>query len=85
MTALLSVSKNDTAKVALYVADARRMGVPVEPPDINASEWDFAIEDCAGEAIRDPFWAGGGEKCWSRGSRSACLKAPAGGALYKPE
>jgi DNA polymerase-3 subunit alpha len=49
MTALLSVSKNDTAKVALYVADARRMGVPVEPPDINASEWDFAIEDRPGQ------------------------------------
>ena len=46
MTALLSVSKNDTAKVALYVADARRMGMGVEPPDINASDWDFSIEDC---------------------------------------
>ncbi len=46
MTALLSVSKNDTAKVALYVADARRMGLGVEPPDINASDWDFSIEDC---------------------------------------
>jgi DNA polymerase-3 subunit alpha len=50
MTALLSVSKNETAKVALYVADARRMGVKVEPPDINASEWDFAIEDRPGQA-----------------------------------
>jgi DNA polymerase-3 subunit alpha len=47
MTALLSVSKNDTAKVALYVADSRKIGVKVEPPDINASEWDFAIEDRA--------------------------------------
>jgi DNA polymerase-3 subunit alpha len=46
MTALLSVSKNDTAKVALYVADARRMGLGVEPPEINASDWDFSIEDC---------------------------------------
>jgi DNA polymerase-3 subunit alpha len=46
MTALLSVSKNETAKVALYVADARRMGLGVEPPDINASDWDFSIEDC---------------------------------------
>jgi DNA polymerase-3 subunit alpha len=45
MTALLSVTKNDTAKVALYVADCRRMGILVEPPDINASQWDFAIED----------------------------------------
>jgi DNA polymerase-3 subunit alpha len=54
MTALLSVNQNDTAKVALYVADCRRMGISVRPPDINASEWDFTIEDQAGEppAIR---------------------------------
>jgi DNA polymerase-3 subunit alpha len=45
MTALLSVNKNDTAKIALYVADCRRIGILVEPPDINASQWDFAIED----------------------------------------
>ena len=45
MTAVLSVTKNDTAKVALYVADCRRMGIAVEPPDINASQWDFGIED----------------------------------------
>ena len=45
MTAVLSVNKNDTAKVALYVADCRRMGMRVEPPDINVSQWDFSIED----------------------------------------
>ncbi len=45
MTALLSVSANETAKVALYVADCRRMGIQVEPPDVNASGWDFTIED----------------------------------------
>src|SRR5690606_24804136 len=45
MTAVLSVTENDTAKVALYVADCRRMGVPVEPPHINHSLWDFSIED----------------------------------------
>ncbi len=45
MTALLSVTQNDTDKVALYVADCRRMGIRVEPPDINCSEWDFTIED----------------------------------------
>ena len=48
MTALLSVSKNDTAKVSFYSADCRRMGIEVEPPDINASEWDFSIEDLEG-------------------------------------
>lgn len=45
MTALLSVSANETEKVALYVADARRMGIAVEPPDVNISGWDFTIED----------------------------------------
>jgi DNA polymerase III subunit alpha len=53
MAALLSVTRNDTAKVALYVADARNLGVPVLPPDINASDWDFTIEDLeSGPAIR---------------------------------
>ncbi len=45
MTALLSVSQNDNDKVAVYVADCRRMGIPVQPPSVNISGWDFTIED----------------------------------------
>lgn len=45
MTALLSVNKNDTDKIALYVANCRRMGLEVLRPDINQSGWDFTIED----------------------------------------
>ena len=45
MTALLSVSQNDCDKVALYVADCRRMGIDVEPPSVNISGWDFTIQD----------------------------------------
>ncbi|HEX6303950.1 MAG TPA: DNA polymerase III subunit alpha, partial [Anaerolineales bacterium] len=45
MTALLSVNQNDTDKIAFYVADCRRMGIEVEPPDVNASGYDFTIED----------------------------------------
>ena len=45
MTALLSASKNDSAKVALYVADCRAMGIEVLPPDVLRSGWDFTIED----------------------------------------
>ena len=53
MTALLSVSRNDTAKVALYAVDARRMGIPVLPPDVNRSGLDFTIEEhAAGQADR---------------------------------
>jgi len=49
MTALLSASKNETEKVALYVADCRSMGTDVLPPDVNSSGWDFTIEDRPGQ------------------------------------
>ena len=53
MTALLSVTKHETDKMALYINDTRNMGVTVLPPDINASVWDFAIEEKDGKpAIR---------------------------------
>jgi DNA polymerase-3 subunit alpha len=48
MAALLSANAGKTEQVALYVAEARTMGVPVLPPDINASGWDFEIEDAPG-------------------------------------
>ena len=54
MTALLSVTKHETDKLALYINDARTMGVEILPPDVNSSIWDFAIEDRDGKkpAIR---------------------------------
>ncbi len=48
MTALLSVSQGDTDKVAFYVADCHRMGLPTLPPDINVSQWDFSVQDREG-------------------------------------
>ena len=45
MAALLSANAGITEKVAFYVADSRNMGVPVLAPDVNASGWDFEIED----------------------------------------
>jgi DNA polymerase-3 subunit alpha len=47
MTALLSASKNDMAKIAFYAADCRSMGIEVLPPNVNSSDWDFSIEDNA--------------------------------------
>jgi DNA polymerase-3 subunit alpha len=44
MTALLSVFKHDTDRVAIYVADCRRMGIEVLAPDVNTSELDFAAQ-----------------------------------------
>lgn len=53
MTALLSVTQGDTDKTAFYVADCRRMGIDVLPPDVNTSMWDFSIQDRPeGAAIR---------------------------------
>jgi len=45
MTSLLSQSKNDSDKVAFYVADSRAMGLEIKMPDVNTSCWDFSIED----------------------------------------
>ncbi len=45
MTALMSVFRDDTDKVALYIADSRRVGFDVLGPDVNASQLDFSIED----------------------------------------
>ena len=45
MTALLSQSKNESEKVAFYISDCRSMEIEVLPPDVNASFWDFSIED----------------------------------------
>ena len=54
MTALMSVVKSDTDKVAFYCADCRSIGIKVLPPDVNTSQWDFSIEDNPGQpsAIR---------------------------------
>lgn len=54
MSALMSVFKDDSAKISLYIADARAMGIEVLPPSINHSGMDFTIEDLPGNktAIR---------------------------------
>ncbi|MCZ7545249.1 MAG: DNA polymerase III subunit alpha [Anaerolineae bacterium] len=44
MTALLTVEQHNTEKIGLLVAECRRMGIEVAPPDINASARDFTIE-----------------------------------------
>ena len=58
MAALLSASAGQTEKVAFYVADSRSMGVPVLAPDVNASNWDFEIEDVQMDKTIHPLWVG---------------------------
>jgi DNA polymerase-3 subunit alpha len=56
MTALLTVEQNNTDKVGLLIAEARRMGIEILPPNVNYSGLDFIIEDepvdVKGPAIR---------------------------------
>lgn len=41
--ALLTCDKDDTDKVARYVAEVRDSGIPVLPPCVNQSEMDFSV------------------------------------------
>ncbi|WP_119068116.1 DNA polymerase III subunit alpha [Aggregatilinea lenta] len=44
MTALMTVHRDDSAKVSLFAADCSRMGIEVLPPNVNASKLNFSIE-----------------------------------------
>jgi DNA polymerase-3 subunit alpha len=44
MAALLTIESQNSDKVALYLAECRELGVPVLPPDINASALQFIVE-----------------------------------------
>jgi DNA polymerase-3 subunit alpha len=45
MSALMSVYYDDSSKVSLFIADCRRMGIDVLPPDANTSQASFSIEE----------------------------------------
>ncbi|TCD53995.1 DNA polymerase III subunit alpha [Alloscardovia theropitheci] len=49
MAALLENAKNDKNKTALYLGEARRMGIQVLPPDINESQLQFSA---VGDVVR---------------------------------
>ncbi|HXH81448.1 MAG TPA: DNA polymerase III subunit alpha, partial [Candidatus Tectomicrobia bacterium] len=49
MAALLTSEMGDTDKIVKYIEECRAMGIPVEPPDVNASGVQFTVE---GNAIR---------------------------------
>ncbi|MBE3549867.1 MAG: DNA polymerase III subunit alpha [Brockia lithotrophica] len=76
-TALLSQSLGAQDKVALYVSECRRRGIPVYLPDVNRSEAGFAVE---GEGIRFGLRAirGVGD-----GAASEILRARAAGGEFR--
>jgi DNA polymerase-3 subunit alpha len=44
MAALLSVDANDATKVTALLAECKRLGIPIFPPDVNCSALDFDIQ-----------------------------------------
>jgi DNA polymerase-3 subunit alpha len=80
MTALLSVNLSDIDKVALYAADCRRMGIVIEPPNVDASVWDFNIEDHENGKASIRFGMGAVKNVGS-GPVEAILKAREQGAF----
>ncbi|MBS1254136.1 MAG: DNA polymerase III subunit alpha [Anaerolineales bacterium] len=53
MTALLSVERDNTDKIARIVGDCHRMGIKLLPPDVNHSELDFTIETLPDEIYQE--------------------------------
>ncbi|XBQ15612.1 MAG: DNA polymerase III subunit alpha [Oceanicaulis sp.] len=45
MAALMSLDMTNTDKLAVFFQETRRMGLEVLPPDVNASEADFSVEE----------------------------------------
>ena len=82
MTALLSVFKHDTDKVALYVADCRRTGIEVLPPDVSAGGLDFEIEDRPGQPAAIRFGLGA-TKNVGEGAVEAILQARRRGGRFE--
>ncbi len=45
MAAAISSEMHSTNRVTILLAECRRMGLDILPPDINESFWDFVVED----------------------------------------
>jgi DNA polymerase-3 subunit alpha len=51
MAALLTVERGNLDKVSMFVSECRRLGIPVLPPDINASGVNFEVEPARWETL----------------------------------
>ncbi|NNM83824.1 DNA polymerase III subunit alpha [Candidatus Parcubacteria bacterium] len=52
LAALLTGDSGDTEQISIYVAEAKRMNVPVLPPDVNESGSDFTVVGEKKDGIR---------------------------------
>src|SRR5262249_37198494 len=47
MTATLTSEMSDSARIVTLVEECKRLGLEVLPPDVNRSQWKFALEEGA--------------------------------------
>lgn len=84
MTALLTVERNNMKKIGLLIAEARRLGIDVLPPDVNSSDIDFTIEDRTAGTGRPAIRYGlGAIKNVGEGPVSTILAAREAGGSFK--
>ncbi len=76
LAASLTSEIGDTDRIVVLVEEARRLGVPILPPDVNASQSSFAID---GEGIRFGLTA---VKNVGKGSVDAIVDARARGGAF---
>jgi DNA polymerase-3 subunit alpha len=53
LAASMNLDLNNTDKLATFVAEAKRIGIPVLPPDINVSQPRFSVESVDEELTKD--------------------------------
>ena len=75
--ALISANMDDKEKLAIYVDDCKRFGIPILPPDVNASGAEFEVEN---GGIR--FGLGSVKGC-SKGVIEGMVNARASGGPFK--
>src|SRR3954451_8204062 len=58
MAGLLSIEINNTDKISIFVAECKRMGIPILAPDMNRSGLKFTPEVVAVAGKDHPLWPG---------------------------
>ena len=53
MTAMMTAESGDVETIGIYVEECRRMGITIQPPDINESFGGFTVIQDEGKTIQE--------------------------------
>jgi DNA polymerase III subunit alpha len=62
LAASMTLDMGNTDKLSMFAAEAKKSGIPVLPPCVNASEVDFLVESISGGAASSPSPSRGGDR-----------------------